>query len=391
MSGWPTVPLGDLMPSRVPSVDPAKAPDEKFTLWSIPSYDAGQPEHAFGHEIGSSKKLVQNDDVLLSKIVPHIRRAWTISVANDHRQIASSEWIIFRHEAFLSDYIRHFLLTDQFHARFMGTVAGVGGSLLRAQPKSVAKIEIPLPPLDEQGRIVALLDRAEAIRRRADTARKAARALIPALFTQTFGDPATNPKGWEVVKLGDHVMITGGATPAKARPEFWGGNIPWVSPKDMKPPIIADSADKITEAAMGASPVRLVPPDQVLIVVRGMILVHTVPIRMNSVAVTLNQDMKALSPDDRLNPVFLRWMLQVSHDYLLGKVRQSAHGTRKLETSVLTEFPAILSPLPLQTAFAAQARRIEAMAHALDAATAKAEATAAALSARLFGQASPPT
>ena len=66
---------------------------------------------------------------------------------------------------------------------------------------------IPLPPLDEQRRIVGLLDRAAEIRRRADAARAKARAIIPALFLDTFGDPATNPKGWPVVTLGDTIML----------------------------------------------------------------------------------------------------------------------------------------------------------------------------------------
>lgn len=212
------VPLCELMPSRIPSVNPGTFPDEQFTLWSIPSYDAGKPEQLFGREIGSSKKTVQNGDVLLSKIVPHIRRAWKVSVSNGHRQIASSEWITFRHGAFLSDFIRHFLLTDQFHAQFMGTVAGVGGSLLRAQPKSVAKIGIPLPPLDEQRRIVGLLDRAAEIRRRADTARAKACAIIPALFLDMFGDPATNPKGWQIATVDKlaNVELRNGISPSKS-------------------------------------------------------------------------------------------------------------------------------------------------------------------------------
>ena len=58
---------------------------------------------------------------------------------------------------------------------------------------------------------MGLLDRAAEIRRRADTARAKARAIIPALFLDTFGDPATNPKGWPVVELGDVIAsITGG-------------------------------------------------------------------------------------------------------------------------------------------------------------------------------------
>ncbi len=71
-------------------------------------------------------------------------------------------------------------------------------------------LEIPLPPLDEQRRIVGLLDRAAEIRRRADAARAKARAIIPALFLDTFGDPAKNPRGWQVAELAKHADVQGG-------------------------------------------------------------------------------------------------------------------------------------------------------------------------------------
>ena len=63
----------------------------------------------------------------------------------------------------------------------------------RFLPNALLSIPFHLPPLGEQRRIVGLLDRAAEIRRRADVARAEARAIIPALFLDTFGDPATNP------------------------------------------------------------------------------------------------------------------------------------------------------------------------------------------------------
>jgi type I restriction enzyme, S subunit len=244
---------------------------------------------------------------------------------------------------------------------------GSGSTFQAVGRKEIASLSIPLPPLDEQRRIVGLLDHAADIRRRAGAARAKARAVIPALFLDTFGDPATNPKGWPTARLGALAKLTGGGTPSKANPAFWGG-----------------TEDKITEAAMAASPVSLIPAGNVLIVVRGMILAHTVPIRMNGVAVTLNQDMKAIIPIDGITAVFLRWALQSLHGYLLSKVRESAHGTKKLETAVLTEQELMVPPPALQTDFAEKVRRIEALAHALDAAAAKAEALAASLSAEVF-------
>jgi hypothetical protein len=74
-----------------------------------------------------------------------------------------------------------------FRANFSGTAGQQ-----RVLRSYLEKVSVPLPPLDEQRRIVGLLDRTAEIRRRAE----AARAIIPALFLDTFGDPATKPKGW---------------------------------------------------------------------------------------------------------------------------------------------------------------------------------------------------
>jgi type I restriction enzyme S subunit len=58
------------------------------------------------------------------------------------------------------------------------------------------KVSLPLPPLSEQRRIVELLDAADGLRRKAAAARERAARILPALFVRTFGDPATNSKGW---------------------------------------------------------------------------------------------------------------------------------------------------------------------------------------------------
>ena len=182
------VPLGDLMPSRIPSVNPAKHPEEMFELWSIPAFESGAPERLLGSEIGSSKKCVKPNDVLLSRIVPHIRRAWVVGQDNGARQIASGEWITFRSERFNPDYLRHYLMSDEFHVKFMQTVAGVGGSLLRARPDGVKAIEAPLPQLEEQKRIAGILDQADALRRLRQSSIDRLNTLGQAIFYEMFGE-----------------------------------------------------------------------------------------------------------------------------------------------------------------------------------------------------------
>src|SRR5450830_733387 len=138
--------LEELMATRLGGVDPSKFADETFELYSIPAFDSRRPEIVVGEKIGSTKQIVQSRDVLLSKIVPHIRRSWIVGSSVGHRQIASGEWIVFRSDDALPEYLRHVFLGDDFHAQFMQTVSGVGGSLLRAPPAQAAKIPIPPPP-----------------------------------------------------------------------------------------------------------------------------------------------------------------------------------------------------------------------------------------------------
>jgi type I restriction enzyme, S subunit len=170
------------------SVDPSRFPDEAFDLYSVPAFDNGRPECSLGREIGSSKQVVQPNDVLLSRIVPHIRRAWVVGEHRGYRQIASGEWIVFRSAKTDPSYLRYLLVEDRFHAKFMNTVAGVGGSLLRARPAQVADIEVPLPSLPEQQRIAEQLKQADRLRRSRCYALELTDTFLPAAFLELFGE-----------------------------------------------------------------------------------------------------------------------------------------------------------------------------------------------------------
>jgi type I restriction enzyme S subunit len=209
---WPTIPLGELAVDRGGSINPAKFQEEIFELYSIPAYGLKKPDILPGKDIGSAKKRVQPNDVLLSRIVPHIQRVWVVGNKGDMRQIASGEWIIYRSNKFHPPFLRYTLLTKGFHAQFMRAISGVGGSLLRARPDIVAQIEIPIPPLSEQKRIAAILDKADAIRRKRRQAIQHADEFLRSLFLDMFGDPVLNPNGWKETKLEQISEIVCGVT-----------------------------------------------------------------------------------------------------------------------------------------------------------------------------------
>lgn len=197
--------LGDLFLQKGKSVNPAKFIDEVFELYSIPAYDRGQPDIVKGCDIGSSKKALEPNDVIISRIVPHIRRCWIVGEFNDKRQIGSGEWIVFRSKKVYPRFLRFYLLSNPFNRRFMNTIKGVGGSLLRADPKQVAKFQIKLPPLAEQKRIANILDQADQLRQLNQQILAEYDALTKSLFLDMFGDPVVNPMGWEIIKIADVV------------------------------------------------------------------------------------------------------------------------------------------------------------------------------------------
>ena len=180
------VEIGELQAKKNGSIDPSKFLDETFELHSIPSHDKGNAEILTGREIGSSKQIVQENDVMISKIVPHIRRAMVVPKKGNFRQIASSEWIVFRSERIYPNYLKHLLISDFFNAQFMATVSGVGGSLLRARPTFVSKIKIPLPPLTEQKRIAQILDKADELRQKRQHSTDKLTELLQACFLKIF-------------------------------------------------------------------------------------------------------------------------------------------------------------------------------------------------------------
>lgn len=172
------------------------------------------------------------------------------------------------------------------------------------------------------------------------------------------------PEGWISVPLRDLGKWQGGGTPSKARPEFWGGSIPWVSPKDMKTNTITTTIDGITPQAVAGSAANLVPPGSILIVTRSGILAHSFPAAVNAVAVTVNQDLKALAPSSGLSSEFIRLALKAFERAILNECVKDGTTVHSIELPALMEFEIPLPPLPEQHRIVA---KIEALFSELDA------------------------
>lgn len=163
------------------------------------------------------------------------------------------------------------------------------------------------------------------------------------------------PDGWRWEPLGDLGKWCGGGTPSKARTEFWtDGTIPWVSPKDMKRPLIDSSEDQITADAVIGSSAKIVRAGSVLCVMRSGILRHTFPVAVNTVDVTLNQDMRALTPRADVEPRYLSYYLQFTGKTVLHAASKAGTTVNSIEASRLDRHPVPITDVKRQRSIVAR-------------------------------------
>jgi type I restriction enzyme S subunit len=233
--GWEQVTLGELNAYKSHAANPQEAPEETFELYSVPAFPSRLPDLVMGSEIGSTKQVVEFNDVLICKINPRINRVWNVGSKSVYPQIASSEWIVVRSPELDSTYLRHLFSTPFFREILCEGVTGVGGSLTRAQPKRVREFVIPLAPLIEQRRIAAKLDTTlaavDACRQRLDRLEALLKRFRQAvLAAATSGELTREWRGergedfdWLDVQLGEYAESMNYGTSTKSQSE---GEVP---------------------------------------------------------------------------------------------------------------------------------------------------------------------
>lgn len=355
------LPLFELYAKKVGSVNPLNFETEEFELYSIPAYETGVPEKLLGREIGSSKKKLEGGDVLLSRIVPHIRRCWIVPDKKDLRQIGSGEWIVFRSNEIDSSYLRHYLMSDVFHAKFMNTVKGVGGSLLRADPKLTGKLQIPLPPIAIQKKIAAILDAADAHRHKTKQLLTKYDELGQSLFLELFGDPVTNPKGWkkcsgselfevrgrvgwkgykktDLVEAGPLVL---GATHLKSNGQI-----------DLSKPVY------LSEEKFEESPEIKIELNDLLFTQRGNTLAKVALVESDLGKATINPVILILRPKN-ISPLFLK-QLMLNNKVKETYVNSSSSSAQPMITQkTMNEFKLINPPKELQLKFEISVKQVQ--------------------------------
>ena len=153
--------------------------------------------------------------------------------------------------------------------------------------------------------------------------------------------PFEIPDGWVWARLSSFGVFSSGKTPSMSNPQFWNGNVPWVTSKDMKRPVITDSEMHISELA--SSSMQLYPAGTLLLVARSGILKRLLPLCKLGIDSTINQDIKAFSLYDIELSEWLFYGIKAFEPYILKELVKSVTTVESLK---FDEFSAMLIPVP---------------------------------------------
>jgi type I restriction enzyme S subunit len=303
----------------------------------------------------SKRSEVEVDDILLAMIGTIgnpviVRPCQNFSIKN----VA----LFKKSKSVIPEYLKHFLNSPiALHQLNFETR---GGTQKFVSLKVLRNLKIPLPPIAEQKRIAAILDKADAVRRKRREAIRLTEELLRSVFLDMFGDPVTNPMGWDVVKLGSLInsgtVITYGIVQAGEKLEE---GIPYIRTSDIKDGVIQEDDLLKTSSKIANKYKRSeVHENDLVISIRATVgTIAKVPATLDGA--NLTQGTAKISVGEKIDA-----------DYLLNFIRsqgcqhwisQQVKGAtfREITLKRLREMPIAVPPREQQTIFCKSLKHIE--------------------------------
>ena len=330
------------------------------TMEAMPQGGAYAPDYDFrpSHAIRTGTYF-ERGDVLIAKITPSFENGKQALVTELPAPFgfATTEVIPLRPRHNSQD--RRVLFFYLLHPDVRHHVAErMEGSTGRQRVPTEVLLDLPYPSLSPEDQVIVAESLESLLRRKSveeqsiATTQALKRAVMHTLFTRGLRGEAQRetevgpvPESWEPRTIRELCEIWSGGTPRKSVRAYRGGDIPWVSGKDLKVPCLDDAIDHVTAEGVESGS-RLAPADAVLLLVRGMGLAKDLPISVIDRPMAFNQDVKALVSRGEYSGRFLHAAIYSGKDRLLARCVTSAHGTMTLKLDDVEGFkvPAPLDP-----------------------------------------------
>lgn len=305
--------------------------DGSIQIESALTVDANQ------YKISNNFKI-QNKDILMALSGATVGKIAVASKTDVGAYINQRVAIIRAKDEITADYLKFF-----FSGAFLDDLLKNAGGAAQPNlsPKQLLLMEIPFPPLSEQRRIASILDKADELRQQRQQAIEKLDQLLQAVFIDMFGDPVSNPKGWDLFKLSDLGNIATGNTPPRDDAENYGNYLEWIKSDNLNND--ADYATIATEylSEKGAQKGRVAPA--------GSILVTCIAGSFNCIGnlaivdrkVSFNQQINSITPNENVALEFLYYLMKVSKPIIQNASTNSMKGMISK-----SKFSDILLPVP---------------------------------------------
>ena len=381
MSAFATAPMRTLLDAS----HKAKLPDGDAEVWCL---NLDQIESHSGKvlsklmvntgDVGPSTYAFESGTVLYCKLRPYLNKV----VVADADGVATTELVPLRCDPskVLPDYLAHFLRSPAFLAFATNVVAGA--KMPRMVMGEFWAFPVPLPPLEEQRRIAAILDQSETLRTQRRQALAHLDTLTRSLFLDMFGDPVANPKGFQTKSLGEVATFYGGnSLPSGTEYSDQVGGYFFMKVSDMN---LLGNEREIHRcqswSEVAGSKASTCPVGSIVVPKRGG-AIGTNKKRITTRLTVLDPNLMAIFPaPNQLNQEFLfQWFL----GFDLASIA-SGSSVPQLNKQDLEPLLMLVPPLPLQQTFATRIQAIEALKATHRTALAQLDALFASLQQRAF-------
>ena len=298
-------------------------------------YDFLKNSNLFGGElilsnIGSIGKVFK---------VPYLDRPMTLASNTVMIKTATPE---------LTDYLYYYFLSPAGYKSLLSISSGT--SMLKFNKTELKKLEIPIPDIDKQRRIIAVMDKVSNLISLRKQQLAKLDELVKARFVELFGG-IHNSNKYPYKPIKELTDVISGGTPNRDVNEYWEcGTIPWVKTTELQNNLIKKVDEYITEKGLNSSSAKLVPPGTVLIAMYGQGKTRGMTAYLNIEACT-NQACACILPSDQINQTFLWKFLILSYDDLRGMAKGG--NQPNLNGTIIKNYPILYPPRELQEQFAA--------------------------------------
>ena len=297
--------------------------------------------------------IVHEGDIIFAKM-QNTKKVLQITKENESLIVSTGFFVVRPISSLDGEYLFEYLNSDLFNSQKDKFCTGATQKALTNA--GLKEILIPLPDIETQKKVAGALKRIRLLIEKRKEQIAVLDKLAKDTFIDMFGDPFTNPMGWEKKRIDEFATVKTGGTPSRSVPSYWGGTIPWVKTGEIQRNVIMDTEEFITEEAVANSNAKIVPRDTILIAMYGQGKTRGMAAKLG-INAAINQACAAILPNDSYNTDYLLFLLFQSYESLRAMGRGG--NQPNLNLGMIKSYDVIFPDIVFQNEFSKKYSAIE--------------------------------